>query len=207
MLRSIHTRLMQTVALSDAEWAPFWISYKALKKRIKELQSRQAAVSVMALASASAPSSADEGGGGGGGGGAAGGGKCDSSSASGGSGGGRAPTPKDLARSVGEVGARLGLGDGMGSIDWWGSGSSSRMMGMYVFVSIDPLSPFSPIRSYSTRRRHYYRWPSSRRSAPRSPRPRSSTSAWSSRWAPASAASGGCCVCVCRHACIDSSSG
>jgi len=23
---------MQTVALSDAEWAPFWISYKALKK-------------------------------------------------------------------------------------------------------------------------------------------------------------------------------
>ena len=27
----------QVIALSDAEWAPFWISYKALKKRIKEL--------------------------------------------------------------------------------------------------------------------------------------------------------------------------
>jgi hypothetical protein len=30
-------QLAKVVALSDPEWAPFWVSYKALKKRVKEL--------------------------------------------------------------------------------------------------------------------------------------------------------------------------
>lgn len=87
-------QMAQMVALSDAEWAPFWISYKALKKRIKELQLQ-------------APRHRGGGGGGGAGAGATGEGATDGADSED-CGGGKCcaeeePTPKDLACRAGEV--------------------------------------------------------------------------------------------------------
>lgn len=76
------------IALSDAEWAPFWISYKALKKKIKELDPEE-----RVAVGAGGPT-------------ATGGGE-----GSGGEGQGSAtntePTPKALAQSAGEVRAMM----------------------------------------------------------------------------------------------------
>ena len=97
--------LQKIVALSDSEWAPFWISYKALKKRVKDLKAKERAES--AAAAQASPSDLED---------AAAaeatGGKC--------GGGGaccvdRPPTAQDLACSAGEVSWiwwGLGLGDG-----------------------------------------------------------------------------------------------
>lgn len=34
-------QLAKVVALSDPEWSPFWVSYKSLKKRVKDLTDAQ----------------------------------------------------------------------------------------------------------------------------------------------------------------------
>lgn len=75
------------VALSDAEWAPFWISYKSLKKRVKDLKSKARPSSFDMEDAEDAEAAA---------------GKC------GGAGAccvDRPPTAQDLACSAGEVGS------------------------------------------------------------------------------------------------------
>lgn len=74
-------QLAAIVAMSDAEWTPFWISYKALKKRIKDLQ-RGGGCAESDEEKARAASS--------------GGGQYSSP-----------PTPEDLSCRVGEVGRRV----------------------------------------------------------------------------------------------------
>lgn len=82
------------IALSDAEWAPFWISYKALKKKIKELDPEQHAAAGPGPAQQRVPAVA---------GGPTGGGDGSGGEGQGVSATNTEPTPKALAQSAGEV--------------------------------------------------------------------------------------------------------